>query len=153
MGYLRKLHSTSTTKKPTDDGLKISPMFYCLTQHNWLQVCLEHTHTHLVTCVCCVVLARAGAGAGLRKVNVKTSEHFLAGKLCGAGAVLCCVAGRPQSESWWRCGVAYLLIQAVTHFAPLHQDTAGSLNLVGECGGDTLVTSYNPPHTSGRAML
>ena len=51
----------------------------------------------------------------------------------------------------WRCGVAYLLIQAVTHFAPLHQDTAGSLNLVGECGGgDTLVTSYNPPHTSGR---
>ena len=48
------------------------------------------THTHLVTCVCCVVLARAGAGAGLRKVNVKTSEHFLAGKLCGAG---------------WRCAV------------------------------------------------
>ena len=47
--------------------------------------------------------------------------------------------------------MAYLLIQAVTHFAPLHQDTAGSLNLVGECGGgDTLVTSYNPPHTSGR---
>ena len=51
----------------------------------------------------------------------------------------------------WCGGVAYLLIQAVTHFSPLHQDTAGSLNLVGECGGgDTLVTSYNPPHTSGR---
>ena len=111
-----------------------------------------------VTCVCCVVLAGAGAGAraGLRKVNVKTSEHFLAGKLCGAGWR--CAVQRPglrvKVGGGAGGGVAYLLIQAVTHFSPLHQDTAGSLNLPGECGGgDTLVTSYDPPHTSGRAIV
>ena len=62
----------------------------------------HHTPCHVCLLCCC---------SELRKVNVKTSEHFLAGKLCcagRAGAVLC---SGPASE-WklvavWRwCGLS-----------------------------------------------
>ena len=43
-----------------------------------------HTLLECVVCHVCLLCCSAWAGAGLRKVNVKTSEHFLAGKLCGA---------------------------------------------------------------------